>query len=41
VDKYGCDIRRSGTRNRFTFDKPKDEIDALKVALIDCIERHG
>jgi heme iron utilization protein len=40
VDKYGCDIRRAETRNRFTFDKPKDEIDDLKAAIIDCIERH-
>jgi len=40
VDKYGCDMRRSETRNRFTFDKPKDEMVDLKAALIDCIERH-
>jgi heme iron utilization protein len=40
VDKYGCDIRRSQMRNRFTFDKPKDGFEELKAALIDCIERH-
>jgi heme iron utilization protein len=40
VDKYGCDIRRSEMRNRFTFDKPKDGIEELKAAVIDCIERH-
>jgi putative heme iron utilization protein len=40
VDKYGCDLRSSGVRNRFTFDKPKVTQVELKVALIDCIERH-
>ncbi len=40
VDKYGCDLRSSGVRNRFTFDKPKDTQAELNAALIDCIERH-
>ena len=40
VDKYGCDLRSSGVRNRFTFDKPKVTQVELNVALIDCIERH-
>jgi hypothetical protein len=40
VDKHGCDLRSSGVRNRFTFDKPKVTQAELNVALIDCIERH-
>jgi heme iron utilization protein len=40
VDKYGCDLRSSGVRNRFTFDKPKQTRAELNAALIDCIERH-
>ncbi len=40
VDKYGCDLRSSGVRNRFTFDKPKETQAELNAALIDCIERH-
>jgi hypothetical protein len=40
VDRYGCDLRSSGVRNRFTFDKPKVTLAELNVALIDCIERH-
>ncbi|OTP67585.1 HugZ family protein [Caballeronia sordidicola] len=40
VDKYGCDLRSSGVRNRFTFDIPKDTQAELNAALIDCIGRH-
>lgn len=40
VDKYGCDLRSSGVRNRFTFDKPKESQAELNAALMDCIERH-
>jgi putative heme iron utilization protein len=40
VDRYGCDLRRLETRNRFTFDNPKVGMEDLKAALIDCIERH-
>jgi hypothetical protein len=40
VDRYGCDLRRLETRNRFTFDNPKVGMEGLKAALIDCIERH-
>jgi heme iron utilization protein len=40
IDKYGCDLRTPGARNRFTFDKPKQTRAELNAALIDCIERH-
>ena len=40
IDKYGCDLRTPGARNRFTFDKPKQTRTELNAALIDCIERH-
>jgi putative heme iron utilization protein len=40
IDKYGCDLRSSGVRNRFTFDKPKQTQAELNAALIDCIEWH-
>ncbi|MDR5855967.1 pyridoxamine 5'-phosphate oxidase family protein [Caballeronia sp. LZ062] len=41
IDRYGCDLFESGTRNRFTFDKPKLDVQDLKAALIDCFERHA
>ncbi|GAB5098568.1 MULTISPECIES: HugZ family pyridoxamine 5'-phosphate oxidase [unclassified Caballeronia] len=41
IDRYGCDLLRDGTRNRFTFDKPKLNGDELRTALIDCIERQS
>ncbi|VXC59396.1 Pyridoxamine 5'-phosphate oxidase [Burkholderia sp. 8Y] len=41
IDRYGCDFVESGTRNRFTFDKPKLGVEDLKAALIDCFERHA
>lgn len=41
VDRYGCDLLLSGTRNRFTFDYPKLTNGDLKAALIDCFERQG
>ncbi|SAL84250.1 pyridoxamine 5'-phosphate oxidase-related, FMN-binding [Caballeronia choica] len=40
LDRYGCDFRQHGRRNRFTFDKPKLTITDLKAALFDWIERH-
>jgi hypothetical protein len=40
VDRYGCDFRQNGRRNRFTFDKPKLSFIELKAALFDWIERH-
>ncbi|CDY78064.1 Putative heme iron utilization protein [Caballeronia glathei] len=40
VDRYGCDFRQEGSRNRFTFDIPKLTVEELKGALVDCIERH-
>ncbi|KMZ11575.1 putative heme iron utilization protein [Candidatus Burkholderia humilis] len=39
IDRYGCDLRLNGTRNRFTFDKPKTSNEELKVALLDCFAR--
>jgi len=41
VDRYGCDLLLTGTRNRFTFDYPKLTNEDLKAALIDCFERQG
>lgn len=40
IDRYGCDLRTPTSRNRFTFDKPKETFAAMEWALIDCIERH-
>jgi len=39
VDRYGCDLLLTGTRNRFTFDYPKQTNEELKAALKDCFER--
>lgn len=39
IDRYGCDLLLEGSRNRFTFDKPKLTADELKAALIDCFDR--
>jgi heme iron utilization protein len=39
IDRYGCDLRVEGTRNRFTFDKPKTSVADLKAALLDCFAR--
>lgn len=40
LDRYGCDFRQNGRRNRFTFDKPKLTVTELKAALFDWVERH-
>ncbi|MDR5749283.1 MULTISPECIES: pyridoxamine 5'-phosphate oxidase family protein [unclassified Caballeronia] len=40
LDRYGCDFRQNGRRNRFTFDKPKATVTELKAALFDWVERH-
>ena len=39
IDRYGCDLRTAVSRNRFTFDNPKETFADLEAALIDCIER--
>ncbi|SAL48025.1 pyridoxamine 5'-phosphate oxidase [Caballeronia peredens] len=39
IDRYGADLLRESTRNRFTFDKPKLSRADLMAALIDCFER--
>ncbi|SAK73666.1 HugZ family pyridoxamine 5'-phosphate oxidase [Caballeronia ptereochthonis] len=41
IDRYGCDLLLGGTRNRFTFDKPRLTTEELKSALIDCFERQS
>ena len=41
IDRCGCDFLLDGTRNRFTFDKPKLTREDLKAALVDCFERQG
>lgn len=40
IDRYGCDLQHEECRNRFTFDKPMETKDELKLALIDCFERN-
>jgi putative heme iron utilization protein len=37
IDRYGCDFRHGTSRNRFTFDKPKLNVEALKAGLLDCM----
>jgi hypothetical protein len=35
------DLIFDGTRSRFIFETPLDDIAALQAAVADCIERHA
>jgi heme iron utilization protein len=41
VDRYGVDLTCDGTRTRFIFETPLDDIASLGTAVDDCIGRHA
>jgi heme iron utilization protein len=40
VDRYGVDLKKAGSRMRFAFEEPANDIASLHAALEDCIARH-
>lgn len=40
VDRYGADLKASGSRMRFAFDEPANAGMSLHTALEDCMARH-
>jgi heme iron utilization protein len=41
VDRYGVDLKKHGSRMRFAFEEPANNIASLHAALEDCIARHN
>jgi heme iron utilization protein len=41
IDRYGVDLSTDGTRSRFVFEAPLEDIESLRTAVDDCIERHA
>lgn len=39
VDRYGADLKKSGSRMRFAFDEPANDSMSLHAALEDCMVR--
>jgi heme iron utilization protein len=41
VDRYGADLKLKGARTRFVFNDARLNIETLRAALEDCIQRHA